>query len=98
MRKALFSASFGLLLTTLLGGCGSELTADQPGLREDGTLDTANSEFHAASAKVGEQAEVTATSLNLRTGPGTTYAVLTSMPKGTIVKVEACLLYTSRCV
>jgi len=89
MRKALFSASFGLLLTTVLGGCGSELTADQPGRHEDGTLDTANSEFHAASAKVGEQAEVTATSLNLRTGPGTTYAVLTSMPKGTIVKVEA---------
>ncbi len=89
MRKELLSASFGLLLTTLFGGCGSGLTTDQPGLAEDGTLDTVNSEFHAASAKVGEQAEVTATSLNLRTGPGTTYAVLTSMPKGTIVNVEA---------
>ena len=37
--------------------------------------------------RVGEKAEVTASSLNLRSGPGTSYAVIASMPKGTIVDV-----------
>jgi cell wall-associated NlpC family hydrolase len=87
MRKVLGSLGIGLLTVGWLSGCGSELSAGADHAGIDGVADAENTDFHAASARVGEKAEVTASSLNLRSGPGTSYAVIASMPKGTIVDV-----------
>jgi hypothetical protein len=44
----------------------------------------------AASASMGTA--TTSTAANLRTGPGTSYSVITSLPEGTDVTVDACTL------
>jgi uncharacterized protein YraI len=74
------------LLSAIAAGAGCS------GQAIDGTGDESDSpDITRASenANVGGQAKVTASALNLRSGPGTTYAILTSMPNGTVVNVLA---------
>lgn len=78
----LLSAGLSAGLCAGLAGCSAELgvdeaTADAPG----------GAPFAAASAVVGQKATVTASSLNLRSGPSTTASILTSMPSGSVVDV-----------
>ena len=56
-----------------------------PDLLPDG--DDANVDATTPMLHIGGQARVTATSLNLRSGPGTTNSILTSMPCGTTVDI-----------
>jgi hypothetical protein len=72
-----------VVVLLVFGGCGG--TEELEGDVGD---DTAES-LSAIAATIGGQARVTASSLNLRSGPGTTHRVLTTMPQGSLVTVVA---------
>lgn len=81
LRRSLI-LSFAVSGLAALAGCSAELGT------EDAIADAPGGiPFEAAAAVVGEKARVTATALNLRSGPNTTSSVLTSMPSGSIVDV-----------
>lgn len=65
-----------------LAGCSAEIGSEEAIADAPGGIP-----FEAAGAVVGEKARVTATALNLRSGPNTTSSILTSMPSGTVVDV-----------
>lgn len=91
-RSSLFAVGACLMLSSLLVGCGSELSSEAVGEapgEQEAVLDAPNSELQAEAARVGEPAEVTATSLNLRSGPSTSYGIIASMPRGTVVQVHS---------
>lgn len=67
----------------LLGACGGEITTGAPG--DSGEDESAA--LTASPSLVGKRVRVTASALNLRSGPGTNYGVLTSMPNGTELTV-----------
>jgi uncharacterized protein YraI len=74
-----------MIAAVALAGCGPQMsTTDGDG---DSTVNTVD--VTAASAVVGGTATVTATELNLRSGPGTTYSIVDTMPHGASVTVLA---------
>jgi uncharacterized protein YgiM (DUF1202 family) len=81
-RSVALSLALAGSAAVTLGGCSADLGVDE--VTEDAP---GGVPFEAAAAIVGQKARVTATSLNLRSGPSTTSAVLTSMPNGTVVDV-----------
>lgn len=87
-----------ILLVVTLCGCSGEISEGLlPGEDGDSTEVTGAAdetaagvdEASAALASVGGKAKVTATALNLRTGPSTSNAIIVSMPNGAIVDVMA---------
>jgi cell wall-associated NlpC family hydrolase len=87
------------LFALMMAGCGGELGSGGllPGEDGDSSELTTESdelgdgvaEATAELASVGGKARVTATALNLRTGPGTSNAIILTMPNGAIVDVLA---------
>src|SRR5258705_4310573 len=85
-----------ILLVMTLCGCSGEISEGlQPGEDGDSTEITGAAdesatgvdEASAALATVGGKAKVTATALNLRSGPSTSNAIIVTMPNGAIVDV-----------
>jgi hypothetical protein len=73
------------VLCLLGAACGGEITtgaAGDSGEEEEAALT-------ASPSLVGKRVRVTASALNLRTGPSTSYRVITSMPNGTELTVAA---------
>ena len=75
-----------LLFATLIGLGACAGTAD-PGLDPGDESDSSGTTTASIKANIGGQAQVTATSLNLRSGPSTTYQILAVMQKGDVVSV-----------
>jgi cell wall-associated NlpC family hydrolase len=76
--------SVGLVLVALHAGCAAQLEpAGEAAVGEEADALT------ASPALVGQRVRVTASALNLRSGPGTGYGVLTSLTSGVVVTVEA---------
>ena len=77
-----------LSLGLVTGACSGQLNGTDD---TDGTLDAPGGvEYESQAAVVGQKARVTASSgLNLRSGAGTGYAVLLTMPTGAVVDVIA---------
>ena len=79
MQNTRTCVSLGLLCCSLLWfGCGSELTA-RTGPRAEGTVDAPGTAFRQSPPR--GRAAGDGNQLNLRSGPGTSYAVLASMPQ-----------------
>jgi len=77
------------LFAIAAAGCAGEIPGDESDSQEIDNGDQVG-ESEAALASVGGKATVTATSgLNLRTGAGTNYAVIVTMPHGAVVSVLA---------
>jgi uncharacterized protein YraI len=81
MRMRLLAVCF-----VAMAGCGGEIGAGDPGGDESDSQETTVS-ASAMSAVVGANATVTASALNLRSGPSTTDSVIVVMPQGAVVSV-----------
>jgi hypothetical protein len=73
-------------LSAFLAGCAGQA---QTGTGDESDAPIADHTFVEDSAIVGGKAVVTASELNLRTGPSTSYSIILVMPHGTVVNVSA---------
>ncbi len=98
LRVKFWSAATLLTVTVALSGCGSAapdsapptLPASALAPDEDGAgslPDPGQTPVSGQLLDTGQPARVTASSLNLRSGPATTYSVLAAMPSGSLVQV-----------
>jgi cell wall-associated NlpC family hydrolase len=84
------SLAFAGMFASLAAACGSQITTGEGGGGdESGSLDNTAADRSAESAIVGQKAKVTASALNLRTGPSTSNAIIAVMPSGAVVDVSA---------
>ena len=77
--------TMGVVATT---GCSGQVGTGGSGDESD-SQEIVSGDRSAESAIVGQKAKVTATSLNLRTGPSTSAAIIAVMPDGSVVDVTA---------
>ena len=87
-----FLPAVTLLAALLLGGCGSAEppAGSAPEVEEDGagsTPDPGPLPITGPAPDAGQPAQVTASSLNLRSGPATTFAIIATIPGGSLVQV-----------
>ena len=83
---------FALASLIAAAGCSGQLGvgSDNAASGEDGdSQENSEALYSADSAVVGQKAKVTASALNLRTGPSTDYGIIAVMGNGAIVDVTA---------